>query len=308
GHDSLAEVGARGVRTRPRRGDVEGQARDRWLRGRPRAADHSRRDRLHGSLRRRRRVPDPPPPQQSRAAPPEGRGRPGARAALAPHHAPPDGLSGAHDPPRAMTDRLQAPAFPAEVERQLEGASPCEIALGVLTYNNATTVPTVVEVVRTGLERHFAGIPAVLINADAGSSDATPDLLAAAGLPLVRARHETPLAQRIAVPFHGVPGRGAALRPTFAVARRLGAPAPRLLDRLLDDPRWPAPGQNQTDLWIEATAIVDGFAVWEAWLGRRRAESRTRTADLPTMVAQAVGGLFAVMGRYDDLWLEIRGS
>ena len=279
-----------------------------------------------------------------------------------------------------MTDRPQAPAFPAEVERQLEGASPCEIAVGVLTYNNATTVPTVVEVVRTGLERHFAGIPAVLINADAGSSDATPDLLAAAGLPLVRARHETPLAQRIAVPFHGVPGRGAALRLTFAVARRLGARAlvlleadvtsagaewlrhllrpvleqkadlvvpayarhrydgtltnlvlaplvralfgrrlhqplagaaalsARLLDRLLDDPRWPAPGQNQTDLWIEATAIVDGFAVWEAWLGRRRAESRTRTADLPTMVAQAVGGLFAVMGRYDDLWLEIRGS
>ena len=279
-----------------------------------------------------------------------------------------------------MTDRLQAPAFPAEVERQLEGASPCEIAVGVLTYNNATTVPTVVEVVRTGLPRHFAGIPAVLINADAGSSDATPDLLAAAGLPLVRARHETPLAQRTAVPFHGVPGRGAALRLTFAVARRLGARAlvlleadvtsagaewlrhllrpvleqkadlvvpvyarhrydgtltnlvlaplvralfgrrlhqplagaaalsARLLDRLLDDPRWPAPGQNQTDLWIEATAIVDGFAVWEAWLGRRRAESRTRTADLPTMVAQAVGGLFAVMGRYDDLWLEIRGS
>src|SRR2546426_5588647 len=168
--------------------------------------------------------------QQSRVDPPDGRCRPGARAALAPHHAPPDGLSGAHDPPRAMTDRLQAPSFPAEVERQLEGASPCEIAVGVLTYNNATTVPTVVEVVRTGLERHFAGVPAVLINADAGSSDATPDLLAAAGLPLVRARHETPLAQRIAVPFHGVPGRGAALRLTFAVARRLGARALGLLE------------------------------------------------------------------------------
>src|SRR2546428_985204 len=146
-----------------------------------------------------------------------------ARAALAPHHEPPDGLSGAHDPPRAMTDRLQAPAFPAEVERQLQGASPCEIAVGVLTYNNATTVPTVVEVVRTGLERHFAGIPAVLINADAGSSDATPDLLAAARLPLVRARHETPLAPRIALPLHRVPRRGAALRLTLAVGPRLRA-------------------------------------------------------------------------------------
>jgi glucosylglycerate synthase len=182
------------------------------------------------------------------------------------------------------------------------------------------------------------------------------------------------------VPFHGVPGRGAALRLTFAIARRLGARglvlleadvtsasaewverllrpvldqkadlvlgayarhryegtltnlvlaplvralfgrrlhAPlagaagfsaRLLDRLLADPGWPESGYHQTDLWVEGTASVDGFAVWEAWLGPRRAESRTRTADLPTMVTQAVGGLFGVMSRYDDLWLEVRGS
>jgi len=279
-----------------------------------------------------------------------------------------------------MTDGAQDPALPLDVERELEGVPPCEIAVGVLTYNNAETVPAVAEVVRAGLERHFPGAPAVLINADAGSTDGTPDRLAAAGLPLVRARHATPLAQRLAVPFHGVPGRGAALRLTFAVARRLGARglglleadvsssadewlgrllrpvleqkadlvvpvharhrydgtitnlvlAPlvralfgrrlhqplagagalsaRLLDRLLADPRWPAPGTNQTDFWIEGTAIADGFAVWEAWLGHRRAASRPRPADLPTMVAQAVGGLFAVMGGYDDLWLDIRGS
>ena len=279
-----------------------------------------------------------------------------------------------------MTDGTQDLALPPDVERELEGVAPCEIAVGVLTYNNATTVSAVAAVVRAGLERHFASASTVLINADAGSGDGTPDLLVAAGLPLVRVRHATPFAQRLAVPFHGVPGRGAALRLTFAVARRLGARglvlleadvtsaadewlerllrpvleqkadlvvpvyarhrydgtitnlvlAPlvralfgrrlhqplagagalsaRLLDRLLADPRWPAPGTNQTDFWVEGTAIADGFAVWEAWLGHRRAASRSRTADLPTMVAQAVGGLFAVMGGYDDLWLDIRGS
>ena len=242
-----------------------------------------------------------------------------------------------------MTDRAPGFALPPDVEPELEGVAPCEIAIGVLTYNNAETVPAVAKVVRAGLERHFAGARAVLINADAGSTDGTPDLLAAAGLPLVRARHATPLAQRVAVPFHGVPARGAALRLTFAVARRLGArglglleadvtsaadewlerllrpvleqkadlvvpvyarhrydgtitnlvlaPLVRalfgrrlhqplagaralsagLLDRLLADPRWPAPGTNQTDLWVEGTAIADGFAVWEAWLGHRRA-------------------------------------
>src|SRR5207247_8926348 len=87
-----------------------------------------------------------------------------------------------------------------------------------------------------------------------------------------------------------------------------GAFSARLLDRLLADPGWPASGHHQTDLWIEGTASADAFAVWEAWLGPRRAESRTRTSDLPTMVAQAVGGLFGVMSRYDDLWLAVRRS
>src|SRR5439155_1006147 len=211
GHDRLAEVGARGVRTRPRRGDVEGQARDRWLRGRPRAADHSRRDRLHGPLRGRRRVPDPPPPQQSRADPPDGRGRPGARAALAPHHAPPDGLSGAHDPPRAMTDRLQAPAFPAEVERQLEGASPCEIALGVLEA----------DVTSAGAEwlRHL--LRPVL--------EQKADLV----VPVyARHRYDGTLTNLVLAPLvRALFGRR--LHQPLAGAAALSA---RLLDRLLDDP------------------------------------------------------------------------
>src|SRR5206468_3568151 len=242
GHDRLAEVGACGVRARPRRGDVEGQARDRWLRRRSGAADHPQRDGLHGLHGRGRGVPDPPPPQQSRADPPDGRGRPRARAAVVSHHAPPHGLPGAHDPPRAMTDRAPGFALPPDVEPELEGVAPCEIAIGVLTYNNAETVPAVAKVVRAGLERHFAGARAVLINADAGSTDGTPDLLAAAGLPLVRARHATPLAQRVAVPFHGVPARGAALRLTFAVARRLGARGLGLLE---------ADVTSAADEWLE---------------------------------------------------------
>src|SRR5881397_2523040 len=275
---------------------------------------------------------------------------------------------------------VAAPTLPPDVDRQLEGMAPAELAVSVPTYNNVTTVSLVLEAVRAGLEKHFADVSAVLINADAGSSDATVDRFADAGLPLVRANHAAPPAQLATVPFHGVPGRGAALRLSVDVARRLGARAlvvleaditsidaewlerllrpvlergadlvmpvharhrydgtitnlvlaplvralfgrrlhqplagaralsAGLLDRLLADPRWPAPGTNQTDFWVEGTAIADGFAVWEAWLGHRRATSRTLTPDLPTMVVQAVGGLFAVMGGYDDLWLDIRGS
>jgi len=58
-----------------------------------------------------------------------------------------------------------------------------------------------------------------------------------------------------------------------------------------------------TDLWIEGTAIAEGFAVHEARLGQWRVESKTRTTDLPTMVAQTLGAVFTLMDSYEDLWL-----
>ena len=268
------------------------------------------------------------------------------------------------------------PELPPDVERQLDDLPPVEIAFGVLTYNNATTVPTIVDAVRGGLDKHLTGTPAVLINADAGSSDSTVERLAESGLPLVRAQHEAPAAQLGAVPFHGVPGRGAALRLATGVARRLGvrllivleadvtsvtgewierlsrpvldhgadlvmpvharhrydgtitnlvlaplvgallgrrlhqplsgprAISARLIERLTATPQWPEPGRSETDLWVAGTAIVDNFSVHEARLGRWRVESSTRTTDLPAMVAQTLGAVFALMEDYEDLWLE----
>ena len=269
------------------------------------------------------------------------------------------------------------PELPSDVDRQLEGLPAAELAVGVLTYNNAATVPAVMDAVRKGLEKHFAAAIAVLINADAGSSDATVDRLAEAGLPLVRAHHEAPAAQLGAVPFHGVPGRGAAMRLAVTVARRLGVRAllvleadvtsitgewlerlarpvleqgadlvmpvharhrydgtitnlvlaplvsallgrrlhqplsgprafsARLLERLAGEARWPESGRSMTDLWIAGTAAGEGLAIHEARLGRWRVESNTRTTDLPTMVAQTLGAVFAMMEEYEDLWLGV---
>jgi glucosylglycerate synthase len=129
-----------------------------------------------------------------------------------------------------MTEVAVGPALPPDVDRQLEGLRPAELAIAVLTYNNAATVPAVLDAVRNGLEKHFAGAPAVLINVDAGSSDATVARLAEAGLPFVRTHHEAPASQLAAVPFHGVPGRGAALRLAAAVARRVGVRALLVLE------------------------------------------------------------------------------
>jgi hypothetical protein len=269
--------------------------------------------------------------------------------------------------------------LPPEVEDQLREAGTCELAIALLTFENAATAATVTAAIRTGLEKHFAGVPVVLVNVDAGSADATADRVTEAGLTMVRARVEAPVAERAAVPFHGVPGRGAVIRQAWAIARRLRARALVLLeadvtsvtdewiDRLarpvldgvadvvvaaharrrydgtitnlllaplvralfgrrlhqplggptalsaraleltLEEQPRPSP-REPTDLWLAAAAIAEGLNVWEAWLGPRRVESRTRTTDLPGMLAQAVGGVFTLMERLPALWFDVHGS
>jgi glucosylglycerate synthase len=108
-----------------------------------------------------------------------------------------------------------------DVVAQIERIGPCEIAIGVPTYNNAATIPHVAEAVRVAVDKHFRGLPAAIVNADTGSSDGTPQVLAQAGVPAVLAHSEAPMQERAEVPFHGVPGRGEALRTILGVARRL---------------------------------------------------------------------------------------
>jgi len=279
-----------------------------------------------------------------------------------------------------MTDTAQAPAPPPALDEQLAALGPREIAVGLPTYDNAATVPAVVTAVRAGLRAHFPDAAALVVNADAGSLDRTPEVLAESGVPVVLARHEAPNGERAAVPFHGVPGRDAAFRLTFDVARRVGARvlvvleadvtsigeawierlvrpaweekadlvlpayarhryegtitslmlAPmvralfgrrlrhplggafalsrRLLEYVLGHLGPPTSGRDVTDLWLLGTAIAGGFCVAEAWLGPRRIESRTRTTELPSVMAQALGGLFTLMERHDALWLGVVGS
>jgi glucosylglycerate synthase len=255
-----------------------------------------------------------------------------------------------------------------------------DLAVAVMTYNNADTIKGVVTAAAEGVARHFPDLTAALIVADAGSSDDTPALMESTGLPVVAAPYEPPAGERVAVPFHGVPGRGEGLRAVFEAARHLHARAlvlleadvvsvtpewirdlatpivrdkgdficpaysrhrwegtvtrlvlaplvralygrrihqpfggqqalsGRLIDHLLLHPKWDWTGPDVSDLWITGAAIADGFSVWEAWLGPHLVRSRTRTTDLPAMIARTLGAAFTVMDRHQDLWLEVRES
>ena len=98
---------------------------------------------------------------------------------------------------------------------------------------------------------------------------------------------------------------GRRLQQPFGGQQALSA---RLIDHLLVHPKWNWSGRDVSDLWITGAAIADGFAVWEAWLGPHAVRSRTRTGDLPSMLAETLGAIFTLMDRHQDLWLEVRGS
>ena len=122
--------------------------------------------------------------------------------------------------------------------------APVDLAVGCLTYNNAETLGGVLETVAAGIAR-LRDARAALVIVDAGSSDATRECAAAVTVPSVVVQHEAPAGERVAVPFHGVPGRGAALRAAFSVARRLRARALVLIE---------ADAVSATPEWIEKLA------------------------------------------------------
>jgi hypothetical protein len=161
-------------------------------------------------------------------------------------------MSEARRGPEAPIDHLSD-----DVLAQIERVGPCEIVIGVPTYNNAATIPLVAESVRVAVDKHFRGVPVALVNADAGSADGTPQVLAQAGVPAVLAHSEAPLGERAEVPFHGVPGRGEALRTILGVARRLGARALVLLE---------ADVTTITDEWPQRLSrpILEDGADWVA--------------------------------------------
>src|SRR5262245_62027002 len=138
-----------------------------------------------------------------------------------------------------------APALPADVEEQVKRLGPCSIAVGILSYNNAATVRQVAETATRGVEKYFAPLTVALVNVDAGSADATVERLAGLDTATILAHHDVPMNERANVPFHGVPGRSAALRLVFAISQRLGARVLLLLE---------ADVGSVTDDWIDRLA------------------------------------------------------
>ena len=116
-----------------------------------------------------------------------------------------------------------------EVREQLGDRGKIEVLIGIPTFNNAKTVEPVVKAVTAGISKVCPGASVLVINADAGSQDGTPEIIKQAAGP----DYPTAFVQHLAGGFlsgplslqalseSGVPGREHAFRAFFTVAEEL---------------------------------------------------------------------------------------
>lgn len=103
------------------------------------------------------------------------------------------------------------------VQGQVASLGAADIVVGLSTYNNAGTIAHAAEAIQNGLRTHFAAMRCVIVNADLGSTDSTPEML------LEACRGEGLLQLPAPAPRRGIAGKAGALRATFDAARSLEA-------------------------------------------------------------------------------------
>jgi hypothetical protein len=115
-----------------------------------------------------------------------------------------------------------------ELLRQLINVGEVDILIGLPTHNNAKTIGPIVATIQTGLLALFPRERAVIINADGGSQDGTPELVLNAAIDDGRGRSKVSALRTLPVistQYASSPARGTALRSILAAAELLRARA-----------------------------------------------------------------------------------
>src|SRR5712691_2640542 len=112
--------------------------------------------------------------------------------------------------------------------RQLINVGEVDILVGLPTHNNAKTIGSVVHTIRSGILRAFPRERAVIINADGGSRDGTPELVTGFSIDDVRPTSDLYALRTlhaISTKYASSPESGIAFRNILAAAELLRAKA-----------------------------------------------------------------------------------
>jgi hypothetical protein len=117
--------------------------------------------------------------------------------------------------------------------RQLMAVGQVDVLVGLPTLNNAATIIDVVRAIHVCFTRDYPRLRTVLINADGGSTDGTPELVRAASVDdadVVQTSYTLRTLHRVVAPYHGLPGKHTALRTVFAAGELARASVIVVLD------------------------------------------------------------------------------
>jgi hypothetical protein len=112
--------------------------------------------------------------------------------------------------------------------RQLINVGEVDILVGLPTHNNAKTVGSIVHTIRNGILRGFPRERAVIINADGGSRDGTPELITGVSIDDMRpdsSVYALRTLHAISTRYANTPHSGVALRTILTAAELLRAKA-----------------------------------------------------------------------------------
>ncbi|MDP8905176.1 MAG: glycosyl transferase family 2 [Chloroflexota bacterium] len=204
-------------------------------------------------------------------------------------------------------------ALPESLRDAVGRLGSADIMVGIPSFKNAATIGYVVRAAQAGLVQYFPDLRPVVVNADAGSPDATQRVVVETEPPdyverilLVRPRNRL---QRISLTYpevDGVGGKGAALRTIFQIADALGVEALVVVDSDL---------RSIVPEWIELLAgpvLKGGFDFVAPLYSRYKYDGTiTNTVTYPLTralyglrIRQPIGGDFGVSGDLVRHYLE----
>lgn len=137
----------------------------------------------------------------------------------------------------------QKPALPEAAQQQVREIGTADIVVGIPSYNNARTIGHVVRALQTGLAKYFPACRAILVNSDGGSTDGTPEVVRQVAIDDYRtllASHPLFPIHKIISPYHGIAGKGSAIRLVLGIADALRVKAAAVVDSDLRSitPEW----------------------------------------------------------------------
>lgn len=119
--------------------------------------------------------------------------------------------------------------------------APADIVVALTSYNDVRTIGAVVRALREGVARSFGPSVVRFVLADAGSTDGTREAAREVVEPSALVEVEYESGARLGeLPYHGHPGRAAAMRAILQAAQGLGAKACAVVDAglIAVEPMW----------------------------------------------------------------------